>query len=500
MSGEIILKAEHVYKSFGPTKALVDFSLIISQGEVHGLIGENGSGKSTFSSIISGIQGADEGQLFLKDKEYLPKDMPSAQKQGVCMITQEASTFEDVKVGFNVFAGNLDKFTRYGVLNESRLINTANQVLADIGAADIAADTQTAYLNFEDRKIVEIARSMYFNPDILIIDETTTALAQKGREIIYNLIERQKRNKKAVLFISHDLEELKSVCNIVTVMRDGHYIATLTEGDITIDNMRSLMVGRELQGSYFRDDWDSSHTGKVAIELKQATLDDRIKNLDIKLHKGEILGLGGLANSGMHEVGRMFAGIEKLITGQVLLAEKSTEIKNSAQAVKHRIGYVSKNRDIEALIQNATIIDNLEMASYDLLSHYGIITKKAEKQLYDKMKDNLKIKCATGAQMVRELSGGNKQKVVFAKWIARDCDILILDCPTRGIDVGVKAEMYKLIYNLKQQGKAILLISEELPELVGMSDRILIFKDGQIAHEFLRSQSLTEHDIISYMI
>lgn len=497
---KIILKAEHVYKSFGPTKALVDFSLTISQGEIHGLIGENGSGKSTFSSIIAGIQFADEGHFELHGKEYIPTDMPSAQKQGICMITQEASTFDDVKVGFNVFAGNLNNFTRYGVLNEKRLLNAADEVLKDIGVGDIAADTPTTYLNFEDRKIVEIARSMYFDPDILIIDETTTALAQKGRTIIYDLIERQKQKNKAVLFISHDLDELKSVCNIVTVMRDGHYIATLTGNEITPDNMRNLMVGRELKGSYFRDDWDSSHTGEVAIELKQATLDDRIKNLDIKLHKGEILGLGGLANSGMHEVGRMFCGIEKVITGQVLLAKNDVTIKNPVQAVKYGVGYVSKNRDIEALLQNATIIDNLEMASYDMLSKHGVITNKEEKQLYEKMKDSMKIKCASGTQMVRELSGGNKQKVVFAKWLARDCNILILDCPTRGIDIGVKTEMYKLIYNLKKQGKAILLISEELPELVGMSDRMLIFKDGEISHEFMRSQSLTEHDIISYMI
>ena len=325
-------------------------------------------------------------------------------------------------------------------------------------------------------------------------------MAQKGRTILYRLIEEQKKAGRAVLFISHDLEELEQVCNIVTVMRDGVFIKTLTGEEITPEKMRTYMVGRELADNYFRSDYKCTFDPEVVYEARHATLNSEIRNISIQIHKGEILGLGGLSNSGMHEVGRMFAGIEKAITGEIIFPEKNVVITNSVQAIKNGVGYVSKDRDKEALIQNDTIMSNIEMASYDRISKKGIIHKKDEKRIAQEQIDALRIKCQSPLQYVQELSGGNKQKVVFGKWIAKDCDVLILDCPTRGVDIGVKTDMYRLITELKYQGKAILLISEELPELLGMSDRMLIFKDGKISAELYRSKELAEHEVIQYMI
>lgn len=497
---EIILDAGNVCKSFGATKALDHFSMVIREGEVHGLIGENGSGKSTFSTIISGAQRCDSGSFLLSGRDYMPKDMVSAQRAGICMIAQEAATFPGVTVAYNIFAGNLSRFTNLGFINEKKINAEAGKALQRIGVSDIKPDQLMDELNFEDRKIVEIARAMYFEPKILIVDETTTALAQKGRAILYDLIEEQKKAGKATLFISHDLDELKEVCNVVTVMRDGSLIRTLKAGEITPVNMRVYMVGRELADNYFRNDHEGTWEPEVVIEARRATLNSEIRNISIQIHKGEILGLGGLSNSGMHEVGKMFAGINRTITGAIVLPKKNVVIDHPKRAMKNGVGYVSKDRDKEALIQNDTIMSNIEMASFDKLTKKGVIRKKDEKALAKRQIDSLRIKCQSPMQYVQELSGGNKQKVVFGKWIARECEVLILDCPTRGVDVGVKADMYKLITEMKHQGKAILLISEELPELLGMSDRMLIFKDGKISAEFVRSRELTEHEVIKFMI
>ena len=349
-NNRIILDAKNVCKNFSATKALNDFSMTICEGEVHGLIGENGSGKSTFSTIISGAQKCDSGEFTLCGSNYEPRDMAFAQKSGICMIAQEAATFLGVTVAYNIFAGNLEKFTRMGFVNERKIYAEAKKALQRIGVNDIEPEQLADELNFEDRKIVEIARAMYFEPKILIVDETTTALAQKGRTILYRLIEEQKKAGRAVLFISHDLEELEQVCNIVTVMRDGVFIKTLTGEEITPEKMRTYMVGRELADNYFRSDYKCTFDPEVVYEARHATLNSEIRNISIQIHKGEILGLGGLSNSGMHEVGRMFAGIEKAITGEIIFPEKNVVITNSVQAIKNGVGYVSKDRDKEALI------------------------------------------------------------------------------------------------------------------------------------------------------
>ena len=360
---------------------------------------------------------------------------------------------------------------------------------------------QVSELNFEDRKIVEIARAMYLRPEVLIIDESTTALAQKGREIIYRQIDKLREENKAVIFISHDLEELESVCNKITCLRDGRLVGHLEGENITVKNMRPLMVGRELQGDYYRPDWDGSSREEVLLDVKHITsVDGRIKNFSIQLHRGEILGFGGLADCGMHEIGRMLFGLDEHITGEVVYVPQNKQITQVRDSISVNMAYVSKDRDNESIILNASIQDNTCMASYPKISKRGMLSPKVEKKISDDQIKLMRTKCQSGKQFCSQLSGGNKQKVAVSKWLAAGSEIFIMDCPTRGIDIGVKAAMYNLIYQFKKEGKAIIMISEELPELIGMSDRMIIMKDGVITGEIPRNENITDTQLIEYMV
>lgn len=503
MDNELILSAHSICKAFGPTRALIDVDVQVRKGEIRGLIGENGSGKSTFCSIVAGSLERDSGELLLHGQIYSPKSMVDAQNHGVAMIVQEAATLPGLDVASNIFAGRLEQYTRFGFLDWKSIYAQADQILADIGAPEIKGRMNIEQLNFEDRKIVEIARAMVNDPELLIIDETTTALATKGRNLIYKLIQRMHEQNKAVLFISHDLDELMEVCNTITVLRDGLIIDTLDKSNMSIELMRSLMIGRELQGDYYRSDWEGRLSDELLLEARHVSLRPHFKNIDIQLHRGEILGFGGLSNSGMHELGRVLYGIEHSLTGEVVLHKDGREIpiNNTITAADNGLAYVSKDRDKESVILNASIQSNIASPALKLLSSiFGFLSPRKEKALSDEQIKVMSIKCRDGSQLVKELSGGNKQKVVFAKWLGTNSDVLILDCPTRGIDVGVKADMYRLINELKHQGKGIIMISEELMELMGMSDHMMIFKNGVVAKEFDRSPDLTEKDIIEYII
>lgn len=500
MSEELLLKSTGICKSFGPTRAVVDFNFELRRGQVCGLIGENGSGKSTFTSMVAGVLKPDSGAFELDGAAYTPGNMLDAQASGVAMIVQEMATISDITVAANIFVGKEKRFAnKLGLLNVKEMTQKAQEILNRLGAGNINAGANIETLNFEERKVVEIARAMYDEPKILIVDETTTALPQHGRDIIYQVIREMAQAGNAVIFISHDLEELVEVCNCVTVMRDGYFIANLDRSEMEINRMRELMVGRELVGSYFRTDWDGSYGDQVVLRLDNVT-NGPLEAFTLELHAGEILGVGGLSECGIHELGRAAFGIDKPITGKVTREPSGTVISDPLTAIDNQIGYVSKNRDLEALILNAPIQSNVVIPSLKKLSRHGLIMPQQEKALTDKLIEGLSIKCRSGAQYANELSGGNKQKVVLAKWLGNGTEIFVLDCPTRGIDIGVKRMIYDMLYELKKEGKSIIIISEELSELIGMSDRIVIIKDGRIAKTFARSEDLKEADIIHYMI
>ena len=487
-------------KSFGPTKALKDVDINIYGGEIRGLIGENGSGKSTVSSIIAGIQSADSGEMIYKGEPYKPENNLYAMKQGIGMIVQEAGTIMNITVAENIFAGKEKRFTKAGFVSRRAMEKAAKEAMENIGITDIDPAANINDINFEARKLVEIARVMLDEPDILIADETTTALSQTGRDIIYSIMRKMKDEGKAVMFISHDLDELLNICDVLTVLRDGVIIDNLEREDMEPEHIKELMVGRKVDSGYYRTDFDGRLTDEVMLSIENVTVGHQLENFSLKLHKGEILGIGGLSGSGMHELGRAAFGVDKPLTGKVVATQSGAVISNPSTAIKNSMGYVSKNRDTEAIILNASIKDNIMLPSYDKVKTAGLISKKKIKAFSDEQIEAMLVKCTSREQEVRGLSGGNKQKVVFSKWIGTDADILILDCPTRGIDVGVKAYMYQLITKMKNEGKAILMISEELPELIGLCDSVMILKNGKLAKEFKRSPDLTEMEIIKVMI
>jgi len=500
-NSEVIFEARNISKSFGPTKALVNVDLSVWRGQVTGLIGENGSGKSTLASIAAGMQPANSGEMFFLGKPHKPATMIDGAKAGIGMIVQEMGTVPGISVAENIFIGEEEKFKTFGLINKKRMNQSAKKALQSIGS-DIAPEQPINRLGMQERKLVELAKVMYAQPEMLIVDETTTALSHQGREILYQVMQQMKADDKAVLFISHDLPELMEVCDTLTVLRDGKFVASLSKEEMSEQRIKRLLVGREMSERYYRDDYDGSYDDEVVLKaINITTATGLLENFSFELHRGEILGIGGLSHCGMHELGKALFGEERLLTGSVVHLPSKDEINTEISAMDHQIGYVSKNRDVEALVLTASIRDNIVAAAFDkVTSTGGFILPSSEKKYVNEQIDSLEIKCASMNQNVQYLSGGNKQKVVFGKWVGRDCDILILDCPTRGVDVGVKAAMYDLFYEMKQAGKSIVLISEELTELIGMSDRLLILKDGKQTGEFIRSKSLSETDIIDVMI
>ena len=497
--GDLILEITKMTKTFGPVTALNNVDLKLYRGDVLGLIGENGSGKSTISSIAAGMQKADSGEMKYLGENWAPKSMIDALEKGIGMIVQESGTIAGISVAENIFLGNLDQFNKYGFINKKELHARANEVLKNIGIDNIDSSMIMGALDFQSRKLVEIAKVIMKEPEVLIVDETTTALSQKGREILYKLVKRYREENRAVIFISHDLDEIMEVCDTLTVLRDGNIIRTFKKEEFDPDQIRLSMIGRELEGDYYRSDYDPSHGEKVTIELKNATVKGHIYNVNLQAHEGEILGIGGLSHCGMHTLGKVLFGAVKLDDGQALVGNE--KIKNEIFATKKKIGYVSKDRDNESLVLSASVKDNIAIAGLDIFSigNFLVLFTK-ENEYVKKQIDSLLIKCSDSSQIVQTLSGGNKQKVVFGKWIGCGSEILVLDCPTRGVDIGVKQAMYQLMYRLKKEGKTIVIISEELPELMGMSDRLIIMKDGKINKEFIRSKDLSDAEIIGYMI
>lgn len=499
MDKDVIVKVKNMDKRFGTTIALNNVSIEVRRGEIQGLIGENGSGKSTVTSIISGMQKADGGKMLFKGEDWAPDSMLFALEKGIGMIVQENGTVPGITAAENIFLGEIGKFRKNGIVSRKEMMREAQKALDDIGASHIRAEEMTARLDMQDRKLIEIAKIMAKKPEVLVVDETTTALSQMGRDIIYRIMEQIKKENGAVIFISHDLDEIMNVCDSLTVLRDGKIIVTFSKEEFDEELIKLSMIGRELKGDYYRSDLDGSYGEEVVLELQDVSLDDQLKNFSLQVHRGEILGVGGLSHCGMHTLGKVLFGAVRPASGKVLI--RGRELKNEADAMKEKIGYAAKDRDSESLNLNAGVRDNIAIGGFNCFAFREFLVFPGnEKRYVQKQIDDLSIKCAEMNQYVSALSGGNKQKVVFGKWIGRGSEILVLDCPTRGVDIGVKQAMYQLMYQMKKEGKSIVIISEEMAELIGMSDRLVIMKDGELKKEFQRSEEPEESDIIRYMI
>jgi ribose transport system ATP-binding protein len=499
MPENTLIQVDDVSKNFGVTLALNHVSFEVHRGETRGLIGENGSGKSTVSSIIAGMQSASSGKMFFEGKPWKPSSMLQAQEAGIAMVVQETGTIPNISVAENIFLGHESLFSKGFFINHAKM-KTAAQKLLDELEIKIDASRVTGSFDMTSRKLIEVAKALFWKPKLFIVDETTTALSHAGRILLYKWIKELAKNGASVLFISHELDELMEQCDTLTVLRDGIIVGNLMKDEFDSGRIKQMMVGREIKGSFYRDDMDG-YGDEVVLKADCITTMKDILCFSMELHKGEILGIGGLSHCGMHTLGKALFGAERIVDGNVIAVESGCVIDRPKTAVGCRIGYVSKDRDTESLSLGASIRDNIASAGYRLNRLFGpFISFEKEKKHVDEQIRALSLKCASQYHPVNTLSGGNRQKVAFGKWLACDANILILDCPTRGIDVGVKAAMYKLIYEMKKAGKSIVLISEELPELIGMSDRILIMKDGEITCEMFRTEKPTESRLVEYML
>jgi ribose transport system ATP-binding protein len=388
----------------------------------------------------------------------------------------------------------------HGIKNTQAMNKRAQELLDQYGLSHIKATTVIDHYGFEERKLVEIVRSTYFDPKILVVDETTTALSQSGRDKLFDVMRHVRELGHCVIFISHDMSEVLDMSDRISILRDGDYITTVEKRDVDEEQLKTLMVGRKMEDHYYRDDYpdySSLPASEVAIRAEHLKVPGQLDDVSLEIHRGEIVGIGGLSECGMHEVGKALFGASYDREGTVMLAD-GTEVNDINTAINHSIAYTSKDRDNESLLNNDSIEDNITLPSMRDMGKF--LSDKKLRAFADKYAELMSVKMVNVSQYVSALSGGNKQKVVLARWLGKGSEILILDSPTRGIDIKVKASIYALLEQMRSEGKAVLIISEEIMELIGMCDRIYVMKDGKIAGELTRRPDLTEQDLIAKMV
>lgn len=499
---EELLRIEHLHKSFGLTHANNNICITINKGEIRSLSGENGSGKSTLTSIISGMQGFDEGEMILNGREYRPETPLEANKRKVAMVVQELGVITSLTGVMNIFLGMTERFKKGGLVNIKAMEKEANEIFDRWELGNIPLNVPCAHLTMEQRKIIELARALYTDPELLILDEITQSLSHDTRKIIYRLKDRFKEENRSMIIISHDLDETMEISDSITVLRDGEVVDTVSAESITIDNLKQMMVGRKMEGNYFRTDHQVSHEKEVLLQVKDLTLGDgKLKNISLELHKGEILGICGLSDAGIHTLGSAVFGIcDARRTGKVLDVISGRELKKPSDMLECKGAYLSKNRDEEGLMMAASIKNNLCLPSAKKLAGIlGYTKKKDVDKLADRTYQDFDVKAQGVNQPIGRLSGGNKQKINLGRWLSQDLNYVILDCPTRGVDIGVKSYIYNVLKKKKAEGLGVILITDELSEAIGMADRILILKDGEIKAAVDRPE-FSENKIIEVML
>ena len=479
--GETIVLMEGIEKSFPGVHALSNCKLELKKGEVHALIGENGAGKSTLMKILTGVYKKDDGKIIYKGKEVEINNPKAAQNLGISIVHQELNLMPDLTIAENMYIGREPKKGLNFFLDDS-IIYKESQNLLDSMKVKLDARTKVEKLTVAQQQMIEIAKAISFKCEVLVLDEPTAALTESEIKELFRIIRELKQKGVAMVYISHRMEELKQICDKVTVMRDGKYIDTCVMKEVTMDQIIHMMVGREIYVSSQQESLDKK--AEVVLKVENLNMGKMVKNVNFELKRGEILGFAGLMGAGRTEVARAIFGADKKDSGKIYLNGKEIHIKTPKDAVEQGIGYLSEDRKEYGLVLGLDIETNLGMANFKkFYGKCGWVNFKAMKVNADKNIKALKIKTPSEKQLVKNLSGGNQQKVVIGKWLTRDCDVLIFDEPTRGIDIGAKGEIYKLLNELVKQGKSIIMISSELPEILRMSHRIMVMCEGRITGE-----------------
>lgn len=486
-----IIKTSGLQKIYGGTVALAGADLSFRRGEVHALAGENGAGKSTFCKILSGAISPTSGVFSIDGVEYKKLTPSESKAAGISMIYQEFNMVNDVPVYENIFIGS--EIRKNGIIvDKKEMIRQAQELFLKMDV-DVDAKALPRDLSVAQCQLVEIAKALKDQCKVLVMDEPTAALTNKEIGTLLNLIRRLKEEGITIIYISHRMDEIMDLSDRVTIMRDGHVITTLTTAETTQKEIIALMVGREL-GTTFPE--RTATVGDVALEVKNLCT-NKIKNVSFKLHRGEILGFAGLVGSGRTEIVRAIFGADKLDSGEIYVDGKKVEIKNPAQAISLGIGMIPEDRKRQGVHLDQSIKSNMTLLRQKDISTFFTILSKKEKELANEYIRALSIKLGSIDHMVSSLSGGNQQKIVLTKWLAAQPDIIFFDEPTRGIDVGAKAEIYELMDQLRKQGKAIVLISSEMEEVLGMSNRIIVMYEGSMTGELPGSEA-TQNLLMSY--
>ncbi|WP_368243813.1 sugar ABC transporter ATP-binding protein [Clostridium tertium] len=484
-----MLRMEGVSKIFPGVKALDNVDITAYGGEVTALMGENGAGKSTLMKILSGVYQKDEGKVFIDGVEAHIKGIKSAEEYGVTIIHQEMSVLNNLTVAENIFLGN-EKFHKFtGKINKKELVERSKLFLDQIGA-NINPNTLVSSLNVGEKQMVEIAKALTKNARVIIMDEPTTALTEVETKNLFKVIDSLKKKGIAIIYISHRMEEIFAICDRVEVLRDGKYAGNALIKDIDNDKLISMMVGRKIEDQF---PYREAKSGKDILEVMNLNANVGIKDISFNVKEGEILGIAGLMGSGRTEVAKTIFGEYKKTSGSIKIKGKEVNIKNIQEAIDNGICYLSEDRKKEGCVLSLSVAENMILSN---LKKYeskmmSIDKNKAIKDV-DYYIDKIKIKTPNRDQLIKNLSGGNQQKVILAKWLMLSPEVLIIDEPTRGIDVGAKKEIYELLNELKASGKAIIMISSDLPEVLGISDRILVMSEGRISGELKREEASQE--------
>lgn len=491
------LQVQNVKKSFGATVALEGVSIGFAEGKVHALVGENGAGKSTLFKICAGFLKPDSGIMTLNGQAYAPATMHQAQQMGVALVFQEMTINPSIDIAENIFIDRLHDYAGFlGITRWQKLRHAAQQLLDEIGA-HISVDQSITELDLGQLKVLEVARALSYNPRVLLLDESTAFLNTQEIDTLFRVVNRLREQGIAIGYISHHLDEIDRIADSITILKDGNRVGDFERGELTGEQIEARMVGREIGKEIYPPERNFDGADPI-LTLNNLTLSSKLQNIDLTLHRGEILGVGGLKGSGGEALVETIIGAEKPSDGTMLFNGQPFKPQTPADAWERGIAYLPGDRTGEGLIVDFTVQMNLSMAA---IPHRGpFIDQAAERQMVEEMMPRLKIKAESPTVPANSLSGGNLQKVVLGKCMAPKPVVLLLNNPTRGIDVGARMQIYATIRQLADRGLSIVLLSEDLLELIGMSDRIVVMRKGRISNIFAQNDTMTEKTIISQMI
>ena len=484
--GDLLLEMNKVQKRFGGAVALRGTDLKIRAGEIHALLGENGAGKSTMLKILAGVHINDGGTIKLGGKDFITGSPKASIEQGIAVIYQEPSLFLDLSLAENVFIGRQPKKGK--IIDWKYAQSEASRLFKELGV-ELDPKRQARGLSIADQQVVEIAKALSMNANIILMDEPTAALSASEVDRLMTVMKSLKAANKAVIFVSHRLDEVFAISDYITVMRDG---ATVSEADVKDTNLQKVikdMVGRELTEMFPKTE---NKIGSVVLEVNDLTNPAYFRNISFTVKKGEIVALAGLVGAGRSEVARAIFGVDKYESGSVKINGEPLPAGSPVEAMERKIALVPEDRRQQGLFMIAGVNRNISMESFAKLTDRGLINFKRERDLTNTWREKLSIKFNNQADPVDRLSGGNQQKTVLAKWLATNPDLLIVDEPTRGIDVATKAEVHRLVNQAASEGKAVLMISSELPEVLGMADRIIVMREGRQVAEYSRKEATQE--------